>query len=216
MDMVAELGGIGGIIGGAIAGFAIYFILLFIMDLTTIIKKKYKIEKYQYTVDYYKHNLPKYRTIIEDRLKKLGVDPYEQEKTLKSSILKEGGSGDFGGNDYADEDDEDGEMAGLAGGKKINYEDRDKNRDPFGKEALLSDFKLVEDMIHYLVPEYNENKAWCKDQKDHCDNIFHGVKGEKDEHLKGNNLGEKPKAGFLDKIKIKLKLKKKTDFAEEE
>jgi len=37
MDMVAELGGIGGIIASTIAGFAVYMILLFIMDLTSVI-----------------------------------------------------------------------------------------------------------------------------------------------------------------------------------
>ena len=68
MDMVAELGGLGGVIASTLAGFAIYFIALFILDLVYVIKRKYTADKYQYTVNHYKDNLKRYRTVIRHLL----------------------------------------------------------------------------------------------------------------------------------------------------
>lgn len=213
MDMFAELGGIGGIIASAIAGMAVYFILLFIMDLTTVIQRKYKVEKYHYTIDYYKHNLPKYRQIIRDKLTQLGVDQKAQMNALDESHLKEGGS------KILIKEDE----AGLDGNGIDRKGDGEEKQDPLGKDALISDLKVVQEMITAIVPEHNEG-FWCKDEGSSCENMFHNVKGEMDKEIKkkvsmrnikeGKEV-EKPKAGALDKIKIKLKLKKEEDFAED-
>lgn len=96
MDMVAELGGIGGIISSTIAGFAVYMILLFILDLVQLIVRKYKADKYQFTVNYYKGNLKRYRSVINHLL-----DPKNQNQNKKVNVLqelqafmKEGGSQD--------------------------------------------------------------------------------------------------------------------------
>lgn len=72
-------------------------------------------------------------------------------------------------------------------------------------------------MIKDIVPEYNDGK-WCEEDKGECKNMFHGVKGEMDQKIADKKVlkeDEKKKAGALDKIKIKLKLAKQEDYAED-
>lgn len=77
-DLISELGGISGIIGGIFASLAIYFVMLYIVDLVTLIQNKFVFENNKFIIRYHViqcKNLDKFRQVIN------GLTQKEKEKT---------------------------------------------------------------------------------------------------------------------------------------
>ena len=73
VDLVSELGGISGIIGGIFAGFAIYLLMLYVVDLVTLIQNKFKFVNNKFVIRYHImqcKNLEKFRKVIEGLIEK--------------------------------------------------------------------------------------------------------------------------------------------------
>jgi superfamily II helicase len=50
LTLLTAIGGIGTALASALAGFAIYFLILFLVDLVAIIRRKYRNQKRTYTL----------------------------------------------------------------------------------------------------------------------------------------------------------------------
>ena len=68
MDMLSEIGGLGGAVAGTLSSFAVYIMMLFVFDLIGIIKRKYKQEKRMHNLAIISKKLPEFYNIVNSKI----------------------------------------------------------------------------------------------------------------------------------------------------
>jgi len=73
MDLLAEVGGLGGAVAGTLSSFGAYIMMLFVVDLIMIIRRKYKQEKRMHNLAIIGKKLPLFKKIVMVRLKNVAI-----------------------------------------------------------------------------------------------------------------------------------------------
>lgn len=69
MDLLEEVGGLGGAVSGTLSSFAVYIMMMFVIDLIGIIKRKYKQEKRMHNLAIIGKKLPLFEKIVRNKIK---------------------------------------------------------------------------------------------------------------------------------------------------
>jgi hypothetical protein len=71
MDLLAEVGGLGGAVAGTLNSFSVYIMMLFVVDLVMIIRRKYKQEKRMHNLEILGKKLPLFKKIVMVKLRNI-------------------------------------------------------------------------------------------------------------------------------------------------
>lgn len=84
MDLLAEVGGLGGAVAGTLSSFAVYIMMLFVFDLIGIIMRKYTLDKRMHNLDIVSKKLPDFRMYALGRIKTIKQE-MEYNKAISDS-----------------------------------------------------------------------------------------------------------------------------------